>query len=368
MRKKIRESYGNRQSNGVVQKKSSRLQKVAMAGLAFALSSSVALATPIQQSFTFEDVNWTSGGVGGVGGTGEGTIEISGIDGGVQRAFLYWHGIVWPSEGTYDNPTVSFEGNTVTGTMLGEGSTNCWGDGVSRAYRADVSEFVTGDGNFSFSGLAEGEDYNVNGASLIVVYEGADPDSRSDLVLFDGNDSSNPEGFAGQEDGWNATLQPINYDGGPVLAEFHVADGQTFTSGPVEFSTANGSLVIEDELDLWSGASTPTEGNSRADNGELWDIHLFDITEAFGGEAGSVALQLQGMDGANDCKALVALALDLGSGTAPPPPENGDPVPVPDPGESDRDAIAVPVNSSWGLAGLSLFLMFAGLLALRRRA
>ena len=331
------------------------------AGLALAASSGV-LATPIEHSFTFEDVNWTSGGVGGIGDAGSGTIAISGIDGEVERAFLYWHGIVHPSEGTYDNPDISFEGNPVTGTMLGEGSTNCWGEGVSRAYRADVTEFVSGDGDFSFTGLADGEDYDVNGASLIVVYAGADTDARSDLVLFDGNDSSDPEDFAGQEPGWNAILEPINYDGGPALAEFHAADGQDFSSGPVEFSTPDGSLVIDDAPDLWSGSSTPTEGNSRATNGELWDIHLFDITDAFGGQTGPVALELQGMEGANDCKALIALTLDLASGSAPPPP--GDPDPDPEPPETE--AISVPVNSPFGLAGLSLMLMLAGLIAVRR--
>ena len=335
--------------------------KLGMAALTFGLASSVAMATPIEHAFTFEDVNWTSGGVGGVGDAGSGTISISGIDGDVTRAFLYWHGIVTPSEGTYDNPDVNFEGNDLTGDLLGEGSTNCWGDGVSRAYRADVTDFVSGDGDYSFSGLAEGTDYDVNGASLIVVYEGADPDARSDLVIFDGNDSSHPEGFPGQEEGWNAVLEPINYGGGTVLAEFHVADGQNFASDSVVFSTPNGSLQIDDAADLWSGESTPTEGNSRATDGELWDIHLFDITAAFGGETGSVALTLEGMENPTDCKSLIALALDLEPGSAPPPADADD-----DDFDPRPQPFAVPVNSAWSLALLTMVLMLMGLAVIRR--
>ena len=342
--------------------------KALVLGATLVLASSVALATPIEHAFTFEDVNWTSGGVGGIGDQGSGTISVSGIDGPVIQAFFYWHGIVHPGSGTYDNPDFSFEGNAVTGDLLGEGSTNCWGNGISRGYRADVTDFINGDGDYSFTGLADGNNHNVNGASLIVVYEGPDAATRSDLVIFDGNDSSNPEGFAGQLDGWNAVLSPINYGGGPVMAEFHVADGQSgasFGDGSVNFSTPSGSVVIPDAPDLWSGTSTPTEGNSRAPNGELWDIHAFDITGAFGGVMGPVALNLQAMTTGNfDCKALIALALDLEVGSAPLP---GEPPPPPPPPPPPVEPISVPVNSAWGLGLLSLMLMLAGAVVIRRQ-
>ena len=315
-----------------------------------ALFSAPSVATPIEHSFTFHNVDWTSAAVAGVGDRGRGEIEIDGIEGEVVRAFFYWHGINRDREEPYDNPVVNFEGRFIAGTMLGDGSTNCWPDrenGVSRGYRADVTEMIHDDGTYSFNGLTAGTDtapedhrFEANGASLIVVFRPREGQPTRDLVIFDGNDSSHPEGHPEQLEGWNATLGPISYQGGTVIAEFHVADGQWFPEDDrgegVTFSTANGSIIIPDEDLLWSGRSLPTMGRSRARDfsrfeaegrlrrgrGHLWDLHEFDITEAFGGIGGEVTLHLEGMTEPRDCKALIALALGLEAGSAPAAPES----------------------------------------------
>ncbi len=321
----------------------------ALCVLLLALWSAAALATPIEHSFTFQEVDWASGAVAGIGDRGNGTIEIEGIEGEVIQAFLYWHGINRDREEPYDNPIVEFEGQAFAGTMLGDGGTNCWPDrenGTSRAYRADVTQMIHGDGEYSFTGLADGTDdkpdnarYDVNGASLIVVFQPAPGQPTRDLVLFDGNDSSHPEGHPEQHEGWNALLGPISYQGGEVIAEFHVADGQWHPEDErgegVTFSTASGSITLPDEDLLWSGRSLPTMGRSRARDfsrfeaegrlrrgrGHLWDLHEFEITEAFGGVSGDVTLELEGMTQPHDCKALIALALGLEAGSAPAAPE-----------------------------------------------
>ena len=314
-----------------------------------ALFSAPSVATPIEHSFTFHNVGWTSAAVAGVGERGRGEIEIEGIEGEVVRAFFYWHGINRGREEPYDNPTVNFEGRDFVGTMLGDGGTNCWPDrenGISRAYRADVTDRIHGDGSYSFSGLTEGpvsdsrnHRFDVNGASLVIVFQPEEGQPTRDLVLFDGNDSSHPEGHPDQHEGWNAILEPIAYQGGIVMAEFHVADGQWHPEHErgegVTFSTTNGSITIPDEDLLWSGRSLPTMGRSRARDfsqfeaegrlrrgrGHLWDLHEFEITDAFGGVAGEVTLALEGMTQPHDCKALIALALGLEAGSAPAAPQ-----------------------------------------------
>lgn len=322
--------------------------RLTLPALLLALASGLATATPIEHSFTFQGVDWASGAVAGIGAPGEGEIEIEGIEGEVIRAFFYWHGINRDREEPYDNPIVNFEGRAIAGTLLGDGSTNCWPDrenGVSRGYRADVTEMIRGDGTYTFNGLTDGTDatpedhrFNANGASLIVVFRPRAGQPARDLVIFDGNDSSHPEGHPEQLEGWNATLGPISYQGGTVIAEFHVADGQWFPEQDrgegVTFSTANGSITLPDEDLLWSGRSLPTMGRSRARDftrfeaegrlrggrGHLWDLHEFDITEAFGGVGGEVTLNLSGMTEPRDCKALIALALGLEAGSAPAAP------------------------------------------------
>src|SRR5207244_5703187 len=99
-------------------------------------------AVPISHTRTLHNVDYTVAGISGVGG-GAGTITVTGISGTVTRAFLYWHGMNnTASDAIYDNPTVTINGNSVTGTSLGDASTNCWGPGSSRAFEADVTAFV----------------------------------------------------------------------------------------------------------------------------------------------------------------------------------------------------------------------------------
>lgn len=352
--------------------RSARLRAAGVA-LAFGLASGLALATPIEHSFTFQNVDWTSAGIAGVGDRGAGTLEISGIEGEVVQAFFYWHGINRGQPAPYDNPIVVFEGQPVAGTLLGDGGTNCWPDreeGTSRAYRADVTRLIRGDGEYAFTGLTEGSDevdgsdFDANGASLLVVFRPEDGAPTRDLVIFDGNDSSHPEGHPDQHEGWNATLGPIAYQGGQVMAEFHVADGQWQPESErgegVNFTTANGSINLPDEDRYWSGHSLPNMGRSRArdfrqfeaegrlrrNRGHLWDIHEFDISQAFGGVSGDITLELSGMTEPTDCKALIALAIGLEAGSAPAAPTTTarvepeqPPAPAPAPRE-ERPAVA----------------------------
>jgi hypothetical protein len=276
-------------------------------------------ATPIHNAHTEVNVDWTSAGVGGVGNTGSGSINLTGVNGTVKKAFLYWSGIdliAAGGDGVYDNEVVSINGNQVSGVSLGDSTTNCWGSGSSRAFRADVTSFVSGNGTYNITGLSAKPGHNGNGASLVVTFDDGNPTNNRDLVFFEGNDSNNPEGRPDEDNGWNATLANINYPGGQVGVQFHVADGQTFGDNTVTFS-GGGTVSIPDTTLLWDGNSVPSAGASRAPNGSLWDIHTFDVTGAFG-SPGLSTLTMSGQLPVNDCIALVLLIMDLTAGSAPP--------------------------------------------------
>src|SRR5687768_9117985 len=107
--------------------------------IAFASLSLPASATPLSHTRTLTAVDWTSAGVAGVGDTGAASITISGVNGPVTDAFLYWH-IVSPVEPPA-NPSVTINGNSVVGVTIADASSNCWeseGFTTSRSYRADV--------------------------------------------------------------------------------------------------------------------------------------------------------------------------------------------------------------------------------------
>ena len=287
------------------------------------------MAVPISHTRTLSNVDYVVGGVCGVGG-GSGTITIAGVSGTVTHAYLYWHGINNTGSGAeYNNPIVTINGNSVTGTSLGDAPTNCWGDGSSRAFEADVMPFVAGNGPYTIAGLSSCSGCNANGASLVVVFDDGNPANNRDLVFFTGNDSNFTEGFPGEDDGWHATLPGIAYAGGTVKAIFHAADGQDAADNSITFSTGGPSLTIPDDETLWDGISVPDAGTSRASNGGLWDIHTFDITAAFG-PPGTTTLQLDGQDPINDCLGLVLMLLDLEPGSAPPP------TPTPSPSPEER--------------------------------
>ena len=284
------------------------------------LCAAVAQAEPISHKRTLSRVDYVVAGVSGTGG-GSGTITVAGVSGTVSHAFLIWHGINNSGVGAvYDNATVTINGNSVTGLPLGDATTNCWGDGSSRAFEANVTAFVPGNGPYVIAGLSNGPGHNSNGAALVVVFNDGNPANNRDLVFFEGNDSNFPDGFPGETDGWHASLSPINYGGGPVSAIAALGDGQDFQDNSLTFATVNGSVTIPDDVLLWDGISVPTAGTSRAPNGQLFDIHTLDITAAFGGVSGPVTLNVDGQSGFSDCLGLVLLLLDLEPGTAPPVP------------------------------------------------
>jgi hypothetical protein len=274
-----------------------------------------AVAAPVTLARTEVRTDYVSAGIAGIG-NGPGTLVVSGVDGPVRKAFLYWQGVDLSGTGAvYDNETISFAGSNVTGISLGDSETNCWGAGSSRAFFADVTPLVTGNGSYVIDGLDAKTGHNGNGASLIVLFNDADPDNDSDLVFFEGNDSDIVQGFPGETPGWSATLANIQYGGGTVLAQMHASDGQSFGDGPVTF-TGESTVTIQDTESLWDGNSVPNAGFSRAGTDGLWDIHTFDITNAFG-EPGSQTISLSGMLSTGDCHSLIALVLDLEGGSAP---------------------------------------------------
>ncbi len=287
-----------------------------LAALAPLAAPPAALATPVTLARTESRVDYVSAGVGGVG-SGPGTITIAGVDGPVRRALLYWHGIDQNVGGSYDNQNVTLDDQQVTGTSLGDASTNCWGPGSSRAFVADVTSLVDGNGSYVVDGLDNGFQHSGNGASLVVIYDDGDDSNDRDLVFFEGNDSDiiqlgDPPG---DTNGWAATLSNIAYAGGTVLAQMHVGDGQFFDDGPVTFSGA-GTVSIFDTTQLWDGKSVPNAGFSRAGTDSLWDIHTFDVTGAFGAP-GQQTINFSGMLTTGDCHSLVLLMLDLEGGSAP---------------------------------------------------
>src|SRR5436190_21069380 len=89
-----------------------------------ALPAAPARAVTLVKNRTASGVDWVSAGVGGIP-SDTADITLAGVTGPVTKAYLYWDGI-------NINGTIAINGNSVTGTSLGDTSTNCWGPAPAR--------------------------------------------------------------------------------------------------------------------------------------------------------------------------------------------------------------------------------------------
>ncbi|MEO0140506.1 MAG: hypothetical protein ABIM88_03020 [candidate division WOR-3 bacterium] len=151
-----------------------------------------------------------------------GTITISGIPSGatVTKAFLIWTCLMSAS-----NPSITFNGNPITGTLIGTAPTPCRaGDGPAWCYIADVTNRVTGNGVYTVSGFPT----RTEGASLIVIYERA-ADPLRNIVFYTG--AYTIEGGLYYRYDWTMTNFRADNPVGYAKITFFFYDGQDIPNG-----------------------------------------------------------------------------------------------------------------------------------------
>lgn len=296
-------------------KRITRMTKaVALAsGLIFGFGAS-ADASNLVPYTTFFNTDYGSFGYGGMRGIGTGTIAVSGTTGPATNALLFWHGPGSSSSPTA-NSSVLFNGNVVNGVSLGLSSDNCWGFPNSQSYRADVTPYVTGDGNYSLANFLKPGIADINGVSLVSFFNDGNSTNNRDLVMFNGNDSNISNSF--DANGWNITLANINYSSGSAFLEMHVSDGQSFSDDAVKINGIN----VAPSGAIFQGNSTPF-GPGGPSNGSLWDIKRFDITSFLTPGLNTLNMTTGVF---SDCLSCVVIGIDLPAGAAP-----GQPV-IPEP-------------------------------------
>ncbi len=307
---------------------------------------------------TVPNTDFAWAGYGGIRGNGTGSIAVAGVTGTVTYAVLIWQG---PTDNTTDdaaNAAVTFNGTAVTGTNIGNSSDNCWGFSNSRAYQANVTSLVTGNGSYSLANFRKAGPpaVDINGVSLLVFYNDGNASNNRDYAIFLGNDSNQSNSFDAA--GWNAALNGITYTSGTATMRLIVADGQTF--GDNGFAI-NATTVLPPGAN-WSGAGGGLNGvvNGPADNsGGLWDHSASDITARL--TVGNNNLVLTDVPSSSDCLSLIGAIFDLPGGSAPPgpPPPVGPPV--------IAGPVVVPTLSEWGVMLLALLTGGVAALNLRRR-
>src|SRR5437763_1405750 len=109
--------------------------------------SAQATALALFQSVTNTDR--ASAALSGLRRVGAGTIQVTNVSGTIKKAYLYWAGPINALPGT---GSLLFNGQPVTGVNIGISGNNGWtGFLYSEAFRADVTAFVSGSGNYTVS-------------------------------------------------------------------------------------------------------------------------------------------------------------------------------------------------------------------------
>ena len=258
--------------------------------------------------------------VGGLRDTASAGINVSGLSGTVNKAYLYWHGPM-NSTNPLANAVIRVNNQTVTGVNIGYSDDNCWGYDNSQAYRAEVTSLVRAERNgtyFLSQFVKQGTNINANGASLLIFYNDGNPANNRDIVIFDGNDS-NADNFYDAL-GWNVSLSGINYSVGRGYIQLHVSDGQIYEDDALVLNGQD----LEHRGEVFQGATVQAANNGPGGTGRLWDVATYEVTDLLAAGSNTLALT-HGYLGRNrqpkgDCVSLIVAAINLPAGAAPPPP------------------------------------------------
>jgi len=248
---------------------------------------------------TFEQAGYATGGIALRNRDG-GVVHISGLNGIVRTAFVYWAyllpaGVVPPATQPIKIERLFPVGappniRTVTGTLIGNGGDPCWGSAGNAVYRARVPTTVaTGNGYYRITllkeatgGLTDGEDPwdgNVvfpaaEGASMALIGDGT-----SNVSVFD-QPMSGTEFESGNPLNYKLVL-PLAPTGGPKLFDAFGADGQIGASRLAEAGVTDETVTINGTIISGAGGLDPDSdwnGSSGFPLPQLWDDTGHDIS------------------------------------------------------------------------------------------
>jgi len=244
------------------------------------------------------------------------SANLSGIPAGatIERAFLYWAG-----SGATPDYTVTFNGLSVTADD--EYTENFQGTFDFFAGTADVTSQVTGNGNFTFSGLTvnNGAPFCavsgvLAGWSLIVIYSEASEPFRT-INMFEGL-----QFFRGS----SVTLAPTNFviPGSNIDGKFGVLswEGDAANSNPLNGVTENllfssssvPPTALTDSLNPTNNQFNSTINTSGSTDVYGVDLDIYDLTALLNpGDTGASTTYSSGQD-------LVLLSLEIISVTNTP--------------------------------------------------
>ncbi len=228
-------------------------------------------------------------------------------------ATLLWDIVADSSDASFAQGKV--DGQAVSGTAEASGASPCWSEGSSNySYKADVTKFVTGNGGYSLTGFATGEDDGADpwqvgttsplleGASLVVVYQLASMPSTVVQIAGGANEIGDETGTA-QLTGFTVGTQA------KATTTYIVADGQELGA---KSATFDGTTVP----DAGFTGSDP-QAVPRYSQGNLWDTTTADVSSSVkpGDTSAALSITSATAGGYYDCVVWVGQVLAVSRAT-----------------------------------------------------
>ena len=147
----------------------------------------------------------------------------------IVQAFVWWG-----CSSTAADPSFTFNGIEMTGTLIGIGLDKCWSLGGSENYRGDVTSAIVGNGTYTFDSPLG--DNAVDGVTLMVIYTDSNATYQSTLQINDGNITNDAGGTT------YTTMTGLNVCGNSTFGQAFaiVGDMQDNVSPPSHTATLNG--------------------------------------------------------------------------------------------------------------------------------
>jgi Protein of unknown function (DUF3344) len=245
----------------------------------------------------------------GMRNLGYGTITISGVPDGarVKSATLLWDIVADAPDATFAQGKIG--GHAVSGTAEASGASPCWDEGSGNySYEANVTKLVTGNGAYSLTGFATGEDDGADpwtvgstaplleGASLVVVYQLASMPSTVVQIAAGASEIADDTGSA-QLTGFTAGAQA------KATTTYIVGDGQHIGA---KSATFNGTIVPDTGFTGSDPQAVPSYSQ-----GDLWDTTTADVSSSVkpGDTSASLSVTSATADGYYDCVVWVGQVL-----------------------------------------------------------
>ena len=178
----------------------------------------------------------------------------------VEKAYLWW--TVSYESGSSLTPTLSLTNpNSIvasyTPTMIGSGGDKCWSEVGTRVFRADVTNSITGSGNYIINVTGNAAD-EIDGASLFIIYRDANSANYSGSLIINDGCITDGNGGASAQTMTNFTA----CDSTSSAIAFTIAsDFQDNVSGGIHPATLNGTTANYTN-DFWNFDQVTTKINS----------------------------------------------------------------------------------------------------------